>query len=62
MTKKFYSIQKKAQQVIYGLHEINRSELISINNHKKIKVVIKIFKYRQGTSCLHLEVMHGSPA
>ena len=50
MTKKFDSIQKRAQKVMYGLQETNRSELISINNHKKIKVVIQMFKCRQGTS------------
>ena len=44
MKKKFDSMQKRAQKVMYGLQERNRSELISINNHKKIKVMIKMFK------------------
>ena len=50
MSKKFDSVQRRAEKVIYGLRETNRSELISINNHRKIKAVIQMFKYRQGTS------------
>lgn len=50
MSKKFESVQNRAQKVIYGLQENNRCKLISINNQKKMKVVTEMFKCRQGTS------------
>ena len=52
MSKKFDSVQRRAEKVIYGLRETNRSELISINNHRNIKVVIQMLKCWQGASIL----------
>ena len=49
MLKKFESVQNRAQRVIYGLQEDNRCGLISINNQKKMKVAVQMFKCRQGT-------------
>ena len=49
MLKKFESGQNRAQKVIYGLQEDNRCGLISINNKKKMKVAIQMFKCRLGT-------------
>ena len=58
MTKKFDSIQRRAQKVIYGLQEANRSEHISINNHKKIEMVIQMFtNVSKEPLYMHLEVM-----
>ena len=47
--KEILQYTERAQKVIYGLQETNRSELISINNYKKIKGVIQMLKCRQGT-------------
>ena len=49
MSKKFESLQNRAQKIIYGLQENNRCDLISINNQKKMKA-IQMFKCRQGAS------------
>ena len=49
MLKKFENVQNRAQKVIHGLQEGNRCGLNSINNQKKIKVAIQMFKCRQGT-------------
>ena len=56
MTKRFDSVQKRAERVIYGLQETNRSEPFSINNPKKIIVVIEMFKCRQETSIPALRI------
>ena len=50
ISKKFESLQNRAQKVDYGLQEKNRCKLISINNQKQMKVAIQMFKCRQQTS------------
>ena len=60
-SKKFDRVQRRTEREIYGLRETNRSELIfSINNHKKINVVIQMFKCRQGTSIPALRTYAGT--
>ena len=49
MSKRFENLQNRAQKIIYGTQENNTCKVISINNQKKMKVVIQMFKCRQGT-------------
>ena len=50
MSKKLDSVQNRAQKVIHELQEKNRCRLIWINNHKRMKVVMKMFKCWQDTT------------